>query len=135
MKTDLIKWYRLRFERLYLKKIDFFFHFRWRPEVTAEMLNPLSATPIERSVIPENFTTLSFTVLEKTAGQNDFLKTENRPYLPTGSEISKNKKTEFSSCYNTSSLKISWKSIEPFLRNRRHKKRKKNNNKNKPYNL
>jgi hypothetical protein len=51
--------------------------------------------------------TLSFTVFEKTAGQNDFLKTENRPYLPTGSEISKNKKTEFSSSYNTSSLKIS----------------------------
>jgi hypothetical protein len=56
------------------------------------MFNPLSATPIERSVIPENFTTLSFTVLEKTAGQNDFLKTENRPYLPTGSEFSTNEK-------------------------------------------
>jgi hypothetical protein len=32
-------------------------------------------------------------VFEKTAGQNDFLKSENQPYLPTGSEISKNKKT------------------------------------------
>jgi hypothetical protein len=60
--------------------------------VTAEMLNPLSAAPIERSIIPENFTTLSFTVLEKSAEQNDFLKTENQPYLPTGSEFSKNEK-------------------------------------------
>jgi hypothetical protein len=56
------------------------------------MLNPLSAIPIERSIIPENFMTLSLTIFEKTAGQNHFLKTENRPYLPTGSEISKNKK-------------------------------------------
>jgi hypothetical protein len=33
--------------------------------------------------------TLSFAVSEKTAGQNDFLKTENQPYLPTGSEFNK----------------------------------------------
>ena len=65
--------------------------------------------------------TLSFTVFEKTAGQNDFFKIENRPYLPTGSDISKNKKTEFSSFYDTSSLKISRESIQPSLRNRRHK--------------
>jgi hypothetical protein len=66
------------------------------------MLNALSHTPIERSIIPKNFLTLSFTVNEKTAGQNDFLKTENRPYLPTGSEFSKNEKTEFSSFIDTS---------------------------------
>jgi hypothetical protein len=71
------------------------------------MLNPQSHIAIERSIIPENFMTLSLAVSEKTAGQNDFLKTENRPYLPTGSEFSKNKKTEFSSSDNTSSLKIS----------------------------
>jgi hypothetical protein len=58
----------------------------------AEMVNPLSATPIERSIIPENFMILSFTVFEKTAGQNDFFKNENRPYLLTGSEFSTNGK-------------------------------------------
>ena len=51
------------------------------------MLNAQSHTTIERSIIPENFMTLSFTVSEKTSGQNNFLKTENPPYLPTGSEI------------------------------------------------
>jgi hypothetical protein len=60
--------------------------------VTVDRLNAQSHTPIDRSIIPENFMTLSFTVFEKTAGQNDFLKTENRPYLPTGSGISKKKK-------------------------------------------
>ena len=103
------------------------------------MLNVQSHTTIERSIIPENFMTLSFTIFEKTAGQNDFLKIENRPYLPTGSEFSKNKKTEFSSYYTTSSLKVSRKSVKPSLRKRPDKKRKKNNNnkksKNKPYNL
>jgi hypothetical protein len=57
-----------------------------------DMLNPLSATPIERSIIPENFMTLSFPVSKKSSGQNDFLKNKNRPYLPTGSEISTNEK-------------------------------------------
>jgi hypothetical protein len=37
--------------------------------------------------------TLSLTVCKKTAGQNHFLKTENRPYLPTRSEFSTNEKT------------------------------------------
>ena len=90
-----------------------------------DMLNPQSHTAIERSIIPENFITLSFTVFEKTAGQNDFLKTENRPYLPTGSEFSKNKKTKFSSFNTTSFLKISRKSVEPSLRKRPDKKKEK----------
>ena len=89
------------------------------------MLNVQSHTTIERSIIPENFMTLSFTVFEKTAGQNDFLKIENRPYLPTGSEFSKNKKTEFSSYYTTSSLKVSRKSVKPSLRKRPDKKKEK----------
>jgi hypothetical protein len=38
-------------------------------------------------------------------------------------KFQKTKKTEFSSYDNTSSLKISSKSIESFLRNRRHKKK------------
>jgi hypothetical protein len=94
------------------------------------MLNAQSHTTIERSIIPKNFMTLSFTVFEKTAGQNDFLKIENRPYLPTGSEFSKTKKTKFSSLYTTSSLKVSRKSVQPSLRKCPDKKRKKNNNNN-----
>ena len=66
---------------------DFFFHFRSRPEVTADILIPLYHTTIERSTIPESFMSQSLTVFENIRGQNDFLKTENRPYLPTGSEF------------------------------------------------
>jgi hypothetical protein len=36
--------------------------------------------------------TLYLIVSEKTSGQNDFLKTGNGPYLPTGSEFLTNEK-------------------------------------------
>ena len=49
-------------------------------------------------------------------------KNGNRPYLATGSENRKIKKTEFASFHNTSTLKISRKSIQPSLRNRPDKK-------------
>ena len=46
----------------------------------------------------------------------------NRPYLATGSENRKIEKIEFASFHNTSTLKISRKSIQPSLRNRPDKK-------------
>jgi hypothetical protein len=65
----------------------------------------------------------SLTVFENIHGQNYFLKTENQPYLTTGSEFSKNKETKFSSSSNTSTLKISRLSVQPSLRNLPDKKR------------
>jgi hypothetical protein len=50
------------------------------------MLNPLSATPIERSIIPETFMTLSFTIFEEMDMKFlNFL----APYLMTGSDFFK----------------------------------------------
>ena len=49
-------------------------------------------------------------------------KNGNRSYLATGSENRKIEKTEFASFHNTSTLKISRKSIQPSLRNRPDKK-------------
>jgi hypothetical protein len=49
-----------------------------------KMLNPLSAAPIERSIIAEKFMTPSFTVSEKMEEQ--FLNF-SIPYLTTGSDF------------------------------------------------
>jgi hypothetical protein len=74
--------------------------------------------------------TLSFTVSEKTSAQNDFLKTGNRPYLPTRSEFLTNEKNFPRYLCNASFMKISRKSVKPSLRNRPVKKWEKNNDNN-----
>ena len=131
-------WYRFQFKRLNLK---FSIYLSLPVWTGSDGRHPQTQvhTPIERSTIPENFVTLSFTVYEKTSGQNDFLKTENRPYLPTGSEFLTNWKNFPRYWRNASFLKISRKSVQPSLRNRPDKKVEKNNNNNnnnnnKPYN-
>jgi hypothetical protein len=60
-------------------------HISW-PEVTTDILVPLMHTAIERSIIHENFTTLSIMVFEKMEKQ--FLNFST-PYLMTGSDFFK----------------------------------------------
>ena len=102
---------------------DSFYHFRLRPEVTVDVLNPIVFAYIERSIFGISFIFLCFTVSEKKGGQDDFLKNVNRPYLTTGSEFWKNKKNVWGYFHSPSSLKISRKSIKASLRNLRNKKR------------
>ena len=66
---------------------DSFYHFRLRPEVTADVLNTIVFVYIERSIFRISFISLSLIVSEKKGGQDDFLKNVNRPYLTTGSEF------------------------------------------------
>jgi hypothetical protein len=61
-KTDLIMWYRFWFERLTLKISISFFTSGDDRKSQPKCSTPLSATQIERSIIPENFMTPSFTV-------------------------------------------------------------------------
>ena len=76
---------------------------------------------IDRSIIPESFIKLSVAVSEIIRGQNEFLKTEIRRYLSTGSDFLKKRKNELSSYNVSSTYQISLQLIQPFPRNRGHK--------------
>ena len=66
--------------------------------------------------------------LRKNPDNEPLQKQEKWRFLKTGSDVIKTKKS-ISNFYNLLSvLKISWKSIEPFSRNRLYKICKKNNN-------
>lgn len=98
-KRDLINWYRFGFKIKILKISDIFYiyyHFLWRPELTDDMFNPIVHVYQVRSIIPENFKSLSLVVSEKKGGHE---KTEIGRIPATGSEFSKNKNIVSSSCH------------------------------------
>ena len=118
---------------------DSFYHFRLRPEVTVDVLNPIVFAYIERSIFGISFISLWFTVSEKKGGQDDFLKNVNRPYLTTGSEFWKNEKKRLGvflfSIISENFKKIHRSISEKSAKQKKGKKRKNNNNNNKQYNL
>ena len=85
--------------------------------MTANVLNPILHAYKLRSIISDNFMTLSITVSEKKGGQNLISTTENRPYFPTGSEFLKNKNKISTSFHKTSFINVSKISTQPSLRN------------------
>ena len=112
-KRGLIKWYRFRFERKCLKITILFITSgddrKWR----TTPLTPLcTSTKWDLSSLKVWWLYL-LSFLRKRVD----MKNGNRPYLTTGSDFSKNKKTVFRLYHYNSTLKISKKSTETSLRN------------------
>ena len=79
------------------------------------------------SVIPENFTCFSLTVLEIQFGPNDLPKITKSSIFRSRKWRHQNKKKCISIFYHkVSCVNITWKSIKAFLRNARKNSKKKN---------
>ena len=79
------------------------------------------------SIIHENFKCLSLPILEKRSGQNDLSKITKSSIFRNRKWRHQNKKSIIALYHKVSCVKISWKSIDPFSRNRRNKNGKKKN--------
>ena len=86
-KGNLTKWYKLLIRKKKIENCDFFRQFRWRPEVTPKIFNPLDLVYKSTSIIPESLKCLSYLVFEKM--RNKYLNLWT-PYLTTGSKTLRN---------------------------------------------
>ena len=63
-KRHSFNWYRFFFVKQKFWNFRFFYHFRWRPEVTVDTLIPPTFVYYSSSITSENFKSLSITIFE-----------------------------------------------------------------------